>query len=111
MGGETVTIVAAKDYDDYGNVVTKGKDFCIPDCVVSPQGESDVWENDIFGGNTTTLLVVAPGGYRLKDNQEVIIRGVRYTVKYPSWDYSHGRQPWCSFHKPKTTFIVERSEG
>lgn len=88
-----------------------GPDITVEHCIVSPAGDQVIKGEDFVHGDMTKLQVLAPAGTMVADGDVVNIRGENYTVQQlQSFDYSVGRRPAVSHHRPKVIFIVERGE-
>lgn len=109
---ETISIIGKKTVDADGDFHTVGGGFSIEGCVITPQGKIDTYEEDIIGGNILEMQITYPAGYPpIDDGTLVEIRGTQYKAKYPSWDFSPGRNQWLSLHQPKQVLIVEKVEA
>lgn len=110
--GETIMVKAKRKKDADGRIIRLGDDRLIHDCVVTPQGKIDVYTDEISGGNILEMQVSFPAGYPpVEDDATVVIRGMEYKTKFPSWDFFPGRQPWLQLHQPHQVMIVEKVEA
>ena len=108
---ETIRSIGREVVDADGRRKLVGTPRDIEDCVVGPEGQAVIEGQGFFSGNTTTLQVLAPAGTVIAEGEVVRVRGVDYKVKHVPFDYSVGRRPWLSSHRPRTVFVIERKEG
>ena len=108
---EPITVLGREELDARGRLVFRSQPRVIEDCVVGPQGQAVIEGQGFFSGDTTTLQVLAPPGSVIAEGEVVQVRGVDYKVKHVPFDYSVGRRPWLSSHRPRTVFVIERKEG
>lgn len=108
--GETIKVIGHPIFDDDGHRIDRGPSFEISDCVVSPLGESRIDQADV-DGTSTKLQILAPPGTDIDEGSEVLIRGVVYTVMQIPFDWSIGRRPVVTHHRPRVRIVVEREEG
>lgn len=83
----------------------------IPGCVIDTAGQSKINGEDIADGNTDTLRILMPPTASLEEGDTLIVRGVPYLVKHVPFDYSIGRRPVLSRHRPKKLVIAELRES
>lgn len=109
--GETVLIRGEVTGYDHRGRPQYGDDTEIHHCIVSPAGDQVVKGDDFVHGDITKYQVIAPPGTSVQDGDVVVVRGDDFIVdQLQSFDYSVGRRPAVSHHKPKVVFIVERGE-
>lgn len=109
--GEPITIRGEMTGRDHRGRPIFGADTVVEHCIVSPAGDQVIKGKDFVHGDISRLQVLAPAGTRVQDGDTVVIRGVEYRVdQLQSFDYSVGRRPAVSHHRPKVIFIVERGE-
>ena len=107
--GETLHVVATSvTYDPDGNPVEHAEGEAIHHCVVEPVGQATIDDRDVVSGDTTTLRVLAPAGVVVDEGARVMFRGDEFVVKFDPFDYSRGRRPVLSRHRPRTVFLIER---
>lgn len=110
--GEVVKLLADDPVrNDYGAVVGWMVTKEIPDCVVSPAGDQVVSGDGFIRGDLTKLQVLAPAGTEVREGQHVQIRGEVYQVEHVPFDYSYGRRPLMSLHRPRVIFTVARGQA
>lgn len=108
---ETIVVHGRDRFDPDGEIIPGSGRREIAGCVVAPSGQAKITDDGIVDGDTTTLEVVAPGGSVIREGERVVWRGVEYVVKHVPFDWSVGRRPALSRHRPRTVFTVERKEA
>lgn len=105
---ETLKVVGEPKMDIYGDLIETPTTRTIPGCVVGLRGQADVDGGGVFDGDATTLEVFAPPGTQITEGEVVECRGERYRVVHVPFDWSVGRQPRLSRHRPRVQFMIER---
>lgn len=108
---ETLKVIGQPYVDDYGDFHIYGSTYEVPGCVVGLQGQASIDGGGVWDGDATTLEVLAPGGTLINEGDEVEFRGERYHVTHVPFDWSVGRVPACSVHRPRVRFLIERAEA
>lgn len=62
-------------------------------------------------GTHDVLRVWAPSGSGIRPDDEVTVRGLRYTVEKTSWDWAQHRRPALARHRPSEVFDCVRGVG
>ena len=62
-------------------------------------------------GQVKAVRVWCPPGVTIAHKDEVTIRGERYTVEKPAWDYAAHRRPANPRHRPSVVFEAFRGVG
>lgn len=110
--GESIRVIGREEIDADDRKTLVGGNFFLSECVVTPQGKIDVYEQDVEGGNVLELQVTYPASQpALKDETLLEIRGHVYKTKFPSWDFHEGRRAWLQLHAPKQVVICELVEA
>lgn len=108
---EVLTILGTPVYDRYGDVVEAGEEREVAGCVVGLQGQSGIEGGGVWDGDSSTLEVFAPPGTVISEGDIVSFRGLRWQVKHAPFDWSVGRRPVNSRHRPRVRFLIERGEA
>ena len=110
--GETVKLLSEEPIrSDYGTVLGWTVEQEIPHCVVSPAGDQVVRGDGFMQGDISKLQVLAPAGTVVEEGRHVEIRGHVYRVEFTPFDYSVGRRPALTRHRPKVLFTVSRGDA
>lgn len=115
MSGETIRVLGTETWDEYGGLDLEDNARTITGCVVSPVGQTDISTDAVWGGDDTTLQVLAPAGTVIAEGETVILAdrntADQWTVKHVPFDWSIGRRPALARHRPRVVFIIERKEA
>ena len=110
--GETVKVLGDSAVrNEFGAVLGWKVVRELPNCVVSPAGDQVVSGDGFVQGDLSKLQVLAPPGSIVEEGQLVQIRGNVYRVEFTPFDYSHGRRPVFSRHRPRVMFTVVRGDA
>lgn len=111
--GETITIMSPARYNQFGSELERTVVSEIPNCVIAPAGDTQQLGGSAAGyvhADVKKLQVIAPPGTIVEEGMTISIRGLLYTVDFTPFDYSVGRKPALSRHKPKVVFTVSRGD-
>lgn len=110
---EIVKVLGKETRDADGRKTVVGGGHVLEDCVITPQGKIDLYDQDVAGGNSLQLQIsYSADSGDIEDDVFLDVRGTLYRTIYPSWDFASGRRAaWLSIHRPQKVVIAERVEA
>lgn len=108
---ELVTFTGDSGYEDADGYWHPPEDELEIQCIVQPTNRREFQDVTVPQGEITELIVYAPAGTEIPQGARALVRGIEYDVITTSWDWSIGRFPANTLHKPKVEIMLKRIDA
>lgn len=111
---EQIVILQEEQYDWDGNLISSDENSVSIDAIVHLKSSSNLINSDgsFDGEQHTVQIFVQPNhAHLIHEGTELEIRGSVFKVVAEPWDWSIGRKPWNTLHKPQAVFTAERKRA